>query len=474
MGANARTLAGSTPVIGGGCKLGTQDVQIGGKQTQFYLKCEANSESPTGDGIWVVKSKNAQNQPHVELQQHPKKSMKKPTMPEICEPDPTAREGMPCSNSDSCLQSNYAEPGSYLHCDANSQRWVKKHCQGGFVFSFEHQSCIGHSKAATFRQYIGRQSPAGGLVCSYSQCSPTNPCSIGTCNNGYCCSAAPAAFPAFADTPLTNASNTPNHTSTAFWADDWPGGPSYSPSYSPMIFGEGMPQKLTASGLEHLLVKAPGDGSSCAAGFVSSVRCGNFGNCPPGLFCDPHGRLCCPMLLPVSQVRNSRRNGHHRRPTPNGFQRQLPSMMRTMAPHNYKKRRPMSSLGCGSSCGMSESEKAFRYSSLGSQPASGMGYSSRAYDPSVDYSSPQVGYAPMVSAALASPSIPSFPPPSQECDETGVDCPSGYKPCCNRQQLTKHTVNSVGTLRSIHRELLQLRRNVFSWNLLSAFRSSVE
>lgn len=29
-----------TPVIGGLCKLGSSDVQIGGKQTQFFLKCE--------------------------------------------------------------------------------------------------------------------------------------------------------------------------------------------------------------------------------------------------------------------------------------------------------------------------------------------------------------------------------------------------------------------------------------------------
>lgn len=33
-----------TPVIGGSCKIGTADVQIGGKQTQFFLKCEATSE----------------------------------------------------------------------------------------------------------------------------------------------------------------------------------------------------------------------------------------------------------------------------------------------------------------------------------------------------------------------------------------------------------------------------------------------
>lgn len=48
----------------------------------------------------------------------------------------------------------------------------------------------------------------------------------------------------------------------------------------------------------------------------------------------------------------------------------------------------------------------------------------------------QLSFRSLSLAALASPSIPSFPPPSQECDETGVDCPSGYKPCCNRQQVS--------------------------------------
>lgn len=36
--------AQNTPVIGGACKTGTADVQIGGKQTQFFLKCEVNDE----------------------------------------------------------------------------------------------------------------------------------------------------------------------------------------------------------------------------------------------------------------------------------------------------------------------------------------------------------------------------------------------------------------------------------------------
>jgi hypothetical protein len=33
-------VASQTPVIGGLCNLDASDVEIGGKQTQFYLKCE--------------------------------------------------------------------------------------------------------------------------------------------------------------------------------------------------------------------------------------------------------------------------------------------------------------------------------------------------------------------------------------------------------------------------------------------------
>lgn len=48
-----------TPVIGGICKLDTPDVHIGGKQTQFFLRCEPNTDSAQGEGVWVVKSRHA-------------------------------------------------------------------------------------------------------------------------------------------------------------------------------------------------------------------------------------------------------------------------------------------------------------------------------------------------------------------------------------------------------------------------------
>lgn len=44
--------------------------------------------------------------------------------------------------------------------------------------------------------------PPGGLICNYAQCSPTSPCTVGTCNNGYCCS--PAMAPIQGPAPLLN------------------------------------------------------------------------------------------------------------------------------------------------------------------------------------------------------------------------------------------------------------------------------
>ncbi|VDL78902.1 unnamed protein product [Nippostrongylus brasiliensis] len=145
-----------TPVIGGTCRLGTADVQIGGKQTQFFLKCEATSESAAGDGVWVVKSRAATTSattPTVTIsqpmsgvplentlpQQHPKLMRKQPN---ICEQDIDARESDSCAVSATCLQATHDIPSSYLQCDQTSLRWMRKSCQDGFVFNFEQQTCI--------------------------------------------------------------------------------------------------------------------------------------------------------------------------------------------------------------------------------------------------------------------------------------------------------------------------------------------
>ena len=185
--------AQNTPVIGGSCKTGTPDVQIGAKQTQFFLKCEANDDSQDGNGIWVVKSRAAAapgSNENQNAQQHPQK-MRKVQMSNVCEQDSTAREGQACTTSETCLQQNYEQAGSYLQCDSTSQRWIKRSCQQDFVFSFEHQSCIGHTKTI---RHVARQAASGGVICTYTQCNNNNnQCSIGTCNNGYCCSSAPIA-----------------------------------------------------------------------------------------------------------------------------------------------------------------------------------------------------------------------------------------------------------------------------------------
>lgn len=35
----------------------------------------------------------------------------------------------------------------------SSHRWIKKHCQQGYAFSFDHQSCISLSRGTSFRQF---------------------------------------------------------------------------------------------------------------------------------------------------------------------------------------------------------------------------------------------------------------------------------------------------------------------------------
>ncbi|KAE9555529.1 hypothetical protein FO519_001297 [Halicephalobus sp. NKZ332] len=232
--------AQKTPVIGGACKTDTADVQIGGKQNQFFLKCEANDDSEDGSGIWVVKTRvNSPTSNEAQgAQQHPKK-IRKVQMSNVCEQDSSAREGQSCTTSETCLQQNYENSGSYLQCDTTQQRWVKRSCQQDFVFSFEHQSCIGHSKTI---RHVARQAASGGVICTFTQCnSNSNPCSVGTCNNGYCCSSAPVA---------------------------------------PISVG-------------------------CAAGFSSPIKCTPVGGCPPGLFCDNTVNLCCPLLLPLTVVTHS-------------------------------------------------------------------------------------------------------------------------------------------------------------------------
>ncbi|CEF65358.1 Cysteine-rich repeat and Thiamine pyrophosphate enzyme, C-terminal TPP-binding domain and Thiamine pyrophosphate enzyme, central domain and Thiamine pyrophosphate enzyme, N-terminal TPP-binding domain-containing protein [Strongyloides ratti] len=143
----------STPVIGGTCKLGTPDVQIGGKQTQFFLKCESNSDSGEGQGVWVVKSRSASSgtkAPPTVLEEtssskiDPPKTMSKLAQPTICEQDSNSKPGGKCSAPVTCLQTYYPERNSFLQCDESTKVWIKKYCKNLMAtFSFEHQACIG-------------------------------------------------------------------------------------------------------------------------------------------------------------------------------------------------------------------------------------------------------------------------------------------------------------------------------------------
>ncbi|VDD96823.1 unnamed protein product [Enterobius vermicularis] len=91
-------------------------------------------------------------------------------------------------------------------------------------------------------------------------------------------------------------------------SNDWPIGPP----------GYGFPPELAS--LDSVLVKATGDGRSCAAGFVSSLKCSETGECPPGLFCDPSLSLCCPLLLPFTDKSNNADHySHPKRLSPKSY-----------------------------------------------------------------------------------------------------------------------------------------------------------
>uniref|UniRef100_A0A915LLD4 CC domain-containing protein n=1 Tax=Meloidogyne javanica TaxID=6303 RepID=A0A915LLD4_MELJA len=198
------------PVIGGLCHLDSQDVHIGGKQTQFFLRCEPISESLPGEGVWVVKSKNVgSNAPRIsaaaliksEQQQIRKTSPKMSSY--ICDLVSDAHEHGFCSVSENCLQPVYTDRNAFLQCDSTTRRWHKKHCQPSFNFDFERQACIAHTVVKQghhhFRQFP--VCPGGGppiASCSTTVCStPANVCCAQataipatgfTCNQGLCCS----------------------------------------------------------------------------------------------------------------------------------------------------------------------------------------------------------------------------------------------------------------------------------------------
>uniref|UniRef100_A0A914DP12 Uncharacterized protein n=1 Tax=Acrobeloides nanus TaxID=290746 RepID=A0A914DP12_9BILA len=259
-----------TPTIGASCKLGVAEVQIGGKNTQFFLKCEPNPDAPAqSEGIWVVRSRSSlkKHDPsppfsdshagvaHSDLQKIQEslenfyrksnsnqiRKHRKPEGPPICDQDFQAREGLRCTATETCLQQSYDDPVAYLQCETVSRRWTKRYCQDGYSFSYPHQACIGQAKRNTaetqsnnvfnsyknnggfasntldlnpnqpplpepqpidpmvndgqpqakgkaYNRLVSRQAVLNGVSCTYSNCNDNNPCIIGTCNNGYCCS----------------------------------------------------------------------------------------------------------------------------------------------------------------------------------------------------------------------------------------------------------------------------------------------
>ncbi|EYC27874.1 hypothetical protein Y032_0008g229 [Ancylostoma ceylanicum] len=201
-----------TPVIGGNCRLGTGDVQIGGKQTQFFLKCEATSDSAAGEGVWVVKSRAAAAAAppasataggssggavpveNTQPQQHPK-LMRKQNAPNICEQDNDAREADACAVSATCLQASQEIPSSYLQCDQTSLRWVRKSCQDGFIFNFEQQTCIVPKRMSSLSLTADATCAMLSASCQDSaDCPPTFACKNNCCRLEVCPSRAKVLF----------------------------------------------------------------------------------------------------------------------------------------------------------------------------------------------------------------------------------------------------------------------------------------
>ncbi|CAO4370587.1 unnamed protein product [Caenorhabditis nigoni] len=199
-----------TPVIGGTCKLGTADVQIGGKQTQFFLKCETTADSADGEGVWVVKSRAAAAAApapatlpteNTQPQQHPK--ARKPASPNICEQDNGARENEACAVSATCLQAHNDFPSSYLQCDQTTLRWVRKSCQENFLFNFEQQTCIVPKRMSSLSRFSltiqsSLSNPLPDLCSDGSPPNNTCPKDPSQCPRGYFCTAQKVCCPSTA------------------------------------------------------------------------------------------------------------------------------------------------------------------------------------------------------------------------------------------------------------------------------------
>uniref|UniRef100_A0A915Q238 Uncharacterized protein n=1 Tax=Setaria digitata TaxID=48799 RepID=A0A915Q238_9BILA len=139
-----------TPIIGGKCDLNSPDVPIGGKQTQFFLKCEQSLQSENGKGIWVVKSRTQSTTLQTTSSTTLSTTLPSTLMSQnfhkpdsnICVQDKSAQVNDACLVSSLCLQQDQTQLSNYLQCDQSTNHWVKKSCLDGRIFSFEHQACI--------------------------------------------------------------------------------------------------------------------------------------------------------------------------------------------------------------------------------------------------------------------------------------------------------------------------------------------
>ncbi|VDK70035.1 unnamed protein product [Litomosoides sigmodontis] len=117
----------TAPIIGGKCDVSSADVPIGGKETQFFLKCERSLQSESGKGVWVVKSRILSTTPSIPQTSSPvvvsidkEQSSQQPYKSDniICVEDKRARDGDLCSVSSMCLQQEQGQlSANYLQCD---------------------------------------------------------------------------------------------------------------------------------------------------------------------------------------------------------------------------------------------------------------------------------------------------------------------------------------------------------------------
>ncbi|CAD5215868.1 unnamed protein product [Bursaphelenchus okinawaensis] len=156
---------------------------------------------------------------------------------------------------------------------------------------------------------------ANPVSCTFSMCSLSHPCSKGTCNNGFCCGVTKAKiYRRSKGSTLDSKSSPPNMTDPFLMQNDWPGPPNTGNSMfdSPKL-----------------------DTSVCIGGFTSSIKCGAYNNCPPGLLCEKGIKYCCPMMLPM-ETKTQRPLFHHYRNTPTPYNNQQSSYYNGPSPmHSY-------------------------------------------------------------------------------------------------------------------------------------------